>query len=162
MGTPAQNSGGASLAAAGLQAAGDIVSSRGIAAGDTFKANILEENAQRGQVAAIETGAAASEQLARTLSNIDAVRAAANTNPTSPTGAAVRDWSEQIGLTQKSIAVDNIVAQSRQQEAEATYLRAAGKTALLSGDISAGAGVLKALGPALGPTGPLAFLGISR
>ena len=70
------------------------------------------------------------------------MRAAAHTDPTSPTGAAIRDWHEQLGLTQKSIALDNILSQSRQEESEALYLRSAAKTALLAGDISAGAGLL--------------------
>jgi hypothetical protein len=38
--------------------------------------------------------------------NIDAVRAAAHTDPTSPTGAAIRDWNAALGLTQKTIAID--------------------------------------------------------
>jgi hypothetical protein len=45
----------------------------------------------------------------------DHVRAAAHADPTSPTGAAVRDWHETLGLTQKSINVDNIIAQSDQE-----------------------------------------------
>jgi hypothetical protein len=159
MGSAAQNSSGASLAAAGFQAFGDIVSSRGIAAADTFKANMLQANAQRGQVAAVQAGASESEKLANTLGNIDAVRAAARTDPTSPTGAAVRDWSETLGNTQKSITIDNIMAQSRQQQDEAAFLKASAKTALLSGYINAGADTLKAIAPALGPQGALAFLG---
>jgi hypothetical protein len=47
------------------------------------------------------------------------------------------------------IAVDNILAQSRQQEAEAAYLRSAGKSALLSGYIRAGADLLGAVGQGL-------------
>jgi len=35
------------------------------------------------------------------------------------TGAAVRDYRESVGLSHKSIAVDNILAQSRQEDAEA-------------------------------------------
>jgi hypothetical protein len=66
-----------------------------------------------------------------------------------PDAAAVSDTTEQRGLAQKSIAVDNIVAQSQQEEAEATYLRSAGKTALLSGDIGAGADILGAVGKAV-------------
>jgi hypothetical protein len=90
------------------------------------------------------------------LGNIDTIRAAAHTDPTSPTGAAVRDYHESVGLSQKSIAVDNILAQSRQEDAEAAYLRQAGKSALLSGEISAGAGLLGAVGQGLGaaPGGP--------
>jgi hypothetical protein len=41
--------------------------------------------------------------------------AAAHTDSTSPKGAAVRDWNETLGLTKKSIDVDNIIAQSNQE-----------------------------------------------
>ena len=49
-----------------------------------------------------------------TLGNIDAVRAAAHTDPTSPTGAAVRDYAETTGTEQKNIAVDSITAQAQE------------------------------------------------
>ncbi len=65
---------------------------------------------------------------------------------------ATVETHENLGLTQKSIAVDNILAQSGQQEAEALYLRSAGKGALLSGYISAGAGLLGAVGQSLSAT----------
>ena len=148
MGSPAAS--GFSVAGAGLSAYGDIVRAQGIQAGDVFKANVLQENAQRGRVAAVETGAQFSQKLASDLGNIDAIRAAAHTDPTSPSGAAVRDYHEQIGLTQKAIAVDTLMAQSRQQDAEAQYLRQAGKSALMSGYISAGADIFKGLSSALG------------
>jgi hypothetical protein len=145
MGAPQQGA-GLSIAGAGLQSYGDIVQSRGVATGDTFKAATLENAAQRGRVAAVETGGDYSRKLASDLSNIDAIRAAANTDPRSPTGAAIRDYHESIGLSQKAIAVDQITAQARQEESEAAYLRGAAKTALFAGDLSAGAGLLKAVG----------------
>jgi hypothetical protein len=140
---------GTSIVGAGLSAYSDILSSQGTAAGENYKAAALENAAQRGKVAAAQTGASASEKLARDLGNIDAVRAAANTDPTSPTGAAIRDWNETLGLTKKSIDVDNIMAQSAQEQSDAAYLRSSAKTALLGGEISAGADILKAVGPAL-------------
>jgi hypothetical protein len=62
---------------------------RGVAAGDNYKAASLENAARRGRVAAVQIGASASEKIFSDLANIDAVRAAAHTDPTSPTGAAV-------------------------------------------------------------------------
>jgi hypothetical protein len=153
MGTPAQQGAGTSVAAAGLQSWGDIVQSQGVAAGDTFKAEMLENAAQRGQVASVEVGGNLSRKLAQDLGNIDTIRAANNTNPTSPTGAAIRDYHESIGLSQKAIAVDQITAQARQEESEAAYLRGAAKTALFSGELSAGAGLLKAAGQGLTAAG---------
>jgi hypothetical protein len=82
---------------------------------------------------AVQTGASASERIASDLADIDGVRAAAHADPTSPTGVAVRDWHETLGLTQKTISVDNIIAQSNQEASDAAYLRSAAKTSLLSG-----------------------------
>jgi hypothetical protein len=90
-----------------------------VAAADNYKASALEAAAQRGKVAAVQTGGDATRKLSNDLANIDAVRAAAHDDPTSPTGSAIRDWSEQLGLTNKRIAVDNIVAQSNQEMADA-------------------------------------------
>jgi hypothetical protein len=84
------------------------------------------------------------------LGNIDVIRAAAHDDPTSPTGAAYRDYQEQIGNTQKSITVTNILAQSQQQEADAAYLRSAGNAALLSGTIGAVGSFLGGAGSAAG------------
>jgi hypothetical protein len=41
------------------------------------------------------------------------------------------------------------MAQSAQEQSDAAYLRSSAKTALLGGEISAGADILKAVGPAL-------------
>lgn len=138
-----------SIAGAGLGAYSQIVSAQGVQQGDIFKADILEANAKRGEVAAVQTGADYSRKLSVDLGNIDAMRAARHTDPNSPTGAAISGTHEQLGLAQKSIAVDNILAQSRQQESEAAYLRSAGKSALLSGYLGAGATLLKGIGGAL-------------
>lgn len=137
---------GMSIAGAGL---GDIVKAKGIEQGDIFKADMLEANAKRGEVAAVQTGGDYTRKLATDLGNIDAIRAARHSDPFSPTGAAISDTHEQLGLTQKSIAVDSILAQARQQEAEAAYLRSAGKSALLSGYISAGVDTAGALSKGL-------------
>jgi hypothetical protein len=144
---------GLSVAGAGLGAYSQILASQGTAAGDTFKADVLEQNAQRGRVAAVPTGATATERLNIDLGNIDAVRAATHNDPTSPTGAAIRDWHETLGLTQKSIAVDQIMAQSAQEDSEAAYLRSAAKAALTAGQISAAASLLGGAGKAFAGLG---------
>jgi hypothetical protein len=82
---------GSSIAGAGLQAYGEILKSQGVAAGDTFKADVLEQNGARGDVAAVQTGGDFTRKLNIDLGNIDAMRAAVHTDPTSPTGAAIRD-----------------------------------------------------------------------
>ncbi|SNB53928.1 hypothetical protein SAMN05414138_1028 [Rhodoplanes sp. JGI PP 4-B12] len=127
---------GLSLGAIGLQAYGDYTKAEGIAAGDTFKAEELQRAAEYGELKATQTNAQITRNLNITLGNIDAVRAAARANPTSPTGVAVRDYAEQVGTEQKTIAVTNILSQVQQQEADAAYLRSAASNALLSGKIA--------------------------
>ena len=148
MGLPAA-AGVASVGALGLKAYGDVVRGEGEQAADIYRAQSLENAAARGRVAAVQTGAAESIKIASDLGNVDAIRAASHTDPTSPTGAAVRDWHEQLGLTKKAIDVDNIMAQAQQQQADAAYLRTAGKAALQGGYLSAGVDVLSGLAKAL-------------
>jgi hypothetical protein len=69
------------------------------------------------------------------------VHAAGRIDPTSPTGVAVRDYAEQTGTENKNIQVDSLNAQAQEDEANAAYLRSAGSSALLSGDLSAAAGI---------------------
>src|ERR1700744_2488818 len=140
--TPA---GGMSLASAGLSAYSTILQSQGTAAGDEFQAEKLNTAATYGDLKATQTGAQMTRNLNTTLGNIDAVRAAANADPNSPTGAAFRDNQETLGNEQKGIAVDSIEAQANQDRNDAAYYRNASSQALMSGDISAAAGVFNAV-----------------
>jgi hypothetical protein len=139
-----------SMATVGLQMYSSYLSSRATKAEDVFKAELLEEQAQYGELKAAQTNAQKTRNLAITLGHIDAVRAAAHTDPTSPTGAAVRGTVEERETEAKNITVENILQQSRMDEAYAAYLRSAGSNALLAGDIdmvskllAGGAGALK-------------------
>jgi hypothetical protein len=118
------------------------VSAVGTSQADNYKAETLDRAATYGDLKATQTGAQLTRNLAVSLGNIDAIRAAARTDPTSPTGAAVRDYTEQIGTEQKNIQVDSITAQAQEDEANAAYLRSASSTALLSGVLGAGGGAL--------------------
>jgi hypothetical protein len=138
-----------SIAAVGLKAAGDYETSRGTAAADKFKGEELDRAAQYGDLKATQTNAQMTRNLTITLGNIDAVRAAARTDPTSPTGAAVRDYTEATGTEQKDIKVDSIMAQAQQDEADAAYMRSSASNALLSGDISIVGDVLGGIGGGL-------------
>jgi hypothetical protein len=133
---------GFSLAATGFTAEGDLLKGKsaqlqaqGVAAADTFKAEQLERAAEYGDLKAAQTSAQMTRNLNVTLGNIDAIRAAAHTDPTSPTGAAYRGMVEEIGGEQKGITVENILAQSEEDVANAAYLRQASGRALLAGDI---------------------------
>jgi hypothetical protein len=134
-----------SVGSAGAGAASSIISNEGTASADKYKAEQLDQAAQYGNLKATQVSAQSSRNLSITLGNIDAVRAAAKTDPTSPTGAAVRDYTSQVGTEKKNIQVDSIMAQAGEDEANAAYMRKSASDALLSGDIGAGASVLKGL-----------------
>lgn len=139
----------ASIASIGMSAYGEETKAKGVAAGDRYKAATLDRAAEYGELKAQQTSGQLTRNLAMTLGNIDAIRAAAHTDPTSPTGAAVRDYYEKVGTDQKNIQVDSILAQSREDTANAAYLRKASSDALLSGDIAAGSTVLGGLSGSL-------------
>jgi Apolipoprotein L len=141
--------GGASLAATGLAAGGaglgavsSLLQAQGTSSADIYKAEQLERAAQYGDLKATQTGAEMTRNLNIKLGNIDAIRAASRDDPTSPTGAAVRDYTQEVGTEQKNITVDSILAQSQEDESNAAYLRSLSSTALLSGDLSAIGGLL--------------------
>ncbi len=136
--------GQAASAGAGIfQAAGSIVQGIGTSNADKYQAAEQEQAAQYGELRATQTNAALTRNLNQTLGNIDAVRAAARTDPTSPTGAAVRNTVEATSTENKNIQVDSIMAQAEQDQANAAYLRSASSMALLSGGIGAFGDLLK-------------------
>jgi hypothetical protein len=135
---------GTSIASVGLQTYATLLQAQGTATADTYQADRLTTAAEYGDLKATQTGAQMTRNLNTTLGNIDAVRAAAHADPNSPTGAAFRDNQEAIGNSQREIAVGNIEAQANQERSDAAFYRQASSSALLSGDISAAAGVAKA------------------
>jgi hypothetical protein len=140
---------GLSLASMGFQAMGTIDQAEGTKAADDYKSEQLQQAATYGELKATQTNAQLTQNLSMTLGNIDAVRAAGHTDPSSPTGAAVRNTVENIADTKKNIQVDSISAQAQEDEANAAYLRSAGSEALLSGEIGAGAGILSSVAKSL-------------
>ena len=154
MGSSGQAAGGMSLAATGFKMLGDYTSSRAEAGAETYKSELLEQQAEYGRLKATQTNAQMTRNLAITLGHVDAVRAAMHTDPTSPTGAAVRGEIEATGQMKKDITVENILQQARMDEANAAYLRSQSSNALLYGDIamlgdafSGAAGAFKSMGP---------------
>lgn len=140
---------GLSLASLGLSAYGAITKAEGTATADQYKAELLDRAAQYGDLKATQTNAQLTRNLAITLGNIDSIRAAARTDPTSPTGAAVRGYTEETGTERKNIEVDSIEAQAQEDRDNAAYLRSAASNALLGGELGAGADVLKGIAGAL-------------
>jgi len=145
--------GGMSLAATGFKMLGDYTSSRAEAGADVYKSEVLEEQATYGRLKATQTNAQMTKNLAITLGHVDAVRAAAHTDPSSPTGAAVRGEYEYEGTEKKNITVANIEQQVRMDEANAAYLRSAASNAIMAGDISAAGDFFSGLSGALGGPG---------
>jgi hypothetical protein len=94
----------------------------------------------------MQTAAQSTENLNLKLDNIDAIRAAANIDPSSPTTAAIRSRTSYLANRQESIQVDNIMAQNAQDRSDAEYMRQSGQFALGMGALNAGSSVLKGIG----------------
>lgn len=147
MGDPVTMTVGAlSLASAGLGAAGKGLAAQGTSTADLFKAQQLEEAATYGELKAAQTNAQMTRNLAITLGNIDASRAASRSDPSDPSNVAVRDITEEIGTTAKNIHVASIEQQARMDEAGAAYMRKASSDALLAGDIGIAGSIIGGLG----------------
>lgn len=144
-GSAGSAAGGTSIASIGLSTYATLLKAQGTATADQYQADRLEKAAQYGDLKAAQTGGQMTRNLNNVLGNIDAVRAAANADPSSPTGAAFRDNQEAIGDSQRSIAIGNINAQTLQERNDAAFYRQASSDALMSGDISAAAGVFSAV-----------------
>lgn len=138
----ASGTSGASLA---LQGYSTILQSQGVASADEFQATKLESAATYGDLKGVQVAGQMTRSLNTTLGNIAAVRSAANADPNSPTGQAVRDNAEMIGTDQKNITVNSILAQSNQERNDAAYYKSAADDALFAGKIGAAAGIAKGL-----------------
>ena len=139
-----------SIASVGMSAFGQIQQAKGTQAADEARAAQLQRSAERGRLAAEQTGAQMTEQLNTTLQNIEAIKAASGTDVTSPTTAAVLEQQRYRGERARTISVENLVAQAQEQDASAKYLREAGDFALSQGELQAFATVAKGVGGAFG------------
>lgn len=140
---------GSSLASVGLQAYSQVLQGEGTKAADNAQADRLDRSAQYGTLKADQISGQRMEQLNTQLGNIESIRAAAHTDPSSPTGAAIRDYNTMVSQRETNTEVENVLAQKQQNEADSAYLRKAGNFALLTSDISAGATVAKGVGQGL-------------
>jgi hypothetical protein len=141
--------GGMSLASAGLSAYSTILQSRGTANADEWQAEKAQTAATYGDLKAVQAGGQMTRNLNQMLGNIDAVHAAANIDPTSPTGVAYRSNQEAIGTQNKTITVNSILQQSTQERSDAAYYKSAASNALFAGDIGAVGKGLAAAAPLL-------------
>ena len=150
--------GGMSLASAGLSAYSTILQSQGKADSDNWQAEKLQTDATYGDLKGVQAGGQMTRNLNTTLGNIDAVRAAANTDPSSPTGVVVRSNQEEIGTTNKNITVNSILQQATQERNDAAYYQSAASNALFAGGVGAAAGLAGAIGKGLTATPAAAAL----
>jgi hypothetical protein len=144
-----------SIASVGFSALGKVSEGQAAKAGYEAKANDAEFAAQRaeraaeyGRIQADQTDAGLREELAITLGNIDAVRAASNVDPTSPSGVALKERETEVSDRQRRARVASIRAQANEDDrmaqygrSTATYLRRAGSGALRTSYINAAAGI---------------------
>ena len=128
----------ASVASLGLTVAGDLMGGSAKQAENDYQAARLEEAAQFGKTQAALTDAVMRENLNNTLGNIQAVRAAAGIDPTSPTTAAMMNMNADTAERQRLAKVGSINAQTAEQEASAKYLREAGDFAVTQSYVKAG------------------------
>jgi hypothetical protein len=139
-----------SFATLGLSAASEVMKGEGQKSADDFKAAQQERAATYGRLKAQQTDSQMLEQENTQLGNIDAIRAAAGGDPTSPTTYALKDRAQSLGNRNRSIAVDSILAQAQQDDADANYMKQAGDFALTSSYLNAGTGIGKGLAKGYG------------
>lgn len=140
--------GPASIASVGFSALGAIMKGEGEQSADEFKAARAERAAEYGRAQADLTDTTMREQLTTTLGNIDAIRAAANIDPTSPTTAVLREHNAMLSDRQRMAAVGSQRAQADEDVAGAQYLRQAGRFAFNMGLVGAGEKVASGLAKA--------------
>lgn len=156
----------ASIAGVGFKAAGNIMQGKAAQSAAEAAASKAEYDAARteraaefGRIKADQTDAHLREELAVTLHNIDAVRAASGVDPTSPTGQAIKDNETYISDRSRFSQITSIRLQAEEDERAAgysrslaTYQRAVGKQALKMGYLNAAGTVIGGIG-SLGMTG---------
>lgn len=138
-GNAAGDKANADLQAGQFRSASDIASGEATQASDEFQAQKAERAAQYGEVQASATDTTMRETTNTTLGNIEAIRASANIDPTSPTTAAILDRNEMLGDRSRMAAVGSIKAQNADDLASADYLRKAGDFAVKMASVSSSA-----------------------
>jgi hypothetical protein len=135
---------GTSLLALGLSAYSDVEKGAATQAADNFQADKATEAAKFGRLQADLSDTTMTEKLNTTLGNIDAIRAAAHVDPTSPTTGAVEQWQTELSERQRLAAGGTLRAQASADDASAEYLRKAGAFAQQQSYLNAGIDVLGA------------------
>lgn len=136
----------ASLASVGLSAYSDVEKGKGQKAADEFQAAQAEQAAKFGRLQSDLTDTTMHEQFNTTLGNIEAIRAAGNIAPGSPTTGVIEDWNRMLSDRQRTAAVLTARSQAATEDESAAYLRKAGSYAQQMSYLSAGGKIAGAIG----------------
>jgi hypothetical protein len=135
---------GSSIGNAVFGGTADIIKGYGEQGSQEFLAARDERAAELGRLRASQTDTQLREELNTTLANIDAIRAAANIDPLSPTTGVIKAEEARVSDRARRIKVAGIEAQAREDELSAGYRRELGEQAQVLGFLGAAA---KGLGP---------------
>lgn len=151
-----------SIASAGFGAASSLAQgeagraqAQAAASKAEFDAQRAERAAEIGRVQAAQTDATLREELNTTLANIDAISAASNVAPNSPTRLAIKEHEAEISDRQRRSRVASIRMQADEDtrtagydRSVAAYQRSVGKSALLAGSLGAAGKITGGIGQA--------------
>lgn len=138
----------AAISGMALDAGSKIYKAHGEQAGQEFMAERDKRAAEIGRLRADQTDVHDREQLNTTLANLDAVRAAANIDPSSPTTAALKAEETRVSDRERMTKVANLRAQAEEDDLTARYRHKVGKQALIGGYLGAASSIGKGLGSA--------------
>jgi len=128
---------GASIASVGFSAQAEREKARGDAAAAQFEADRAKRAAAYGRIRADQTDAQLREELSTTLANIEAVRAAQNVSPDSPTALALAGEETRVADRERRNRVFSIQAQADEDDRTALYKQRVASDALRSGNTRA-------------------------
>lgn len=129
-----------------LSMVGGLMKAQGAADGAAAQSDAAMRAATIGKIQADQTDIKMRSDLAGTLANIDAVRASANTDSTSPTQAAIENRFSAQSDQARQQRITNINQQVSSDESAAEFYRNQGDNAMTGGilgalgDLSSGLG----------------------
>ncbi len=155
MGLPAAGAAGLSMLSTGLSVFSNLQQGNAQAKGLEFQAQAAENAAIGGQIKAAQTSTALHQDLMKTLSNIQSMRATAATEDNSPTGTAILNRTNALGQQDINRKVGNILEQSQEEKNAAAFYQQSASNALLGGQLGAAGSLLKGVAglPFLGQGG---------
>lgn len=133
------------MAATGFKVAGGGMGAFGAKDAAEANAKASFDRAQWGRIRAVETDAAMRDDLSQTLQNIDVIRAAANTDASSPTIFSVKANAAGRGNVARNRQVRNIEAQASADDAASRAYLKSGRQAMIGGLLGAAGDLMSGL-----------------